>query len=180
MKVYVGDITKVENVDVIVNAANGIGVMGAGVAGAIARSGGDLLRQAVKKVVDNNGMSFQTGDLYISDAGLLKRRGVKEIYHAVTMQYPGGRTTLGTIPALLARVLETAIANKIESIAFGGLGTGIGGLDKTEVAKRMAHVSQDYAGQIKMHVVDLDAGFIESFKQNLSIPVETENLEGLK
>jgi O-acetyl-ADP-ribose deacetylase (regulator of RNase III) len=172
MRVIVGDITKVENVDVIVNAANGIGVMGAGVAGAIARSGGDLLKQDVKRVVEEQG-PFQRGDLYISDAGLLKRRGIKQVYHAVTMQFPGGSTTLGTIASLLTRVLETAISNGVESIAFGGLGTGIGGLLKEDVAKQMANISQSYAGRIKILVIDINKDFIDYFKNSLSIKYET-------
>lgn len=174
MKVFVGDLTKVENVDALVNAANGIGVMGAGVAGAIARSGGDLLRENVGKVVEQEG-PFQVGDVYVSDAGLLKRRGVTYIYHAVTMQFPGGRTSLGTIPNLLRRVLDKAIASGLQSIAFGGLGCGIGGLDKTEVAHRMAVVAQEYDQRIKIQVVDTNEDFIEAFKKCLSIPIENQS-----
>lgn len=174
MKVILGDITKVQDTDVIVNAANGIGVMGAGVAGAIARSGGDLLRENVKKVVEESG-PFDVGDLYISDAGLLKRRGVKFVYHAVTMKFPGGQTSLGTIGDLLRKVIETAISTGQKSIAFGGLGCGIGKLSKTEVAKRMAHISQDYNGKINITVVDTSEEFVKAFLENLSISVETEN-----
>ncbi len=179
MKVYVGDITKVEGVDVIVNAANGIGVMGAGVAGAIARSAGTStepngvnIRTIVAEVVEKEG-PFDVGDVYISDAGLLKRRGVKRIYHAVTMKYPGGQTSLGTIPSLLTKVFETAIANGESSIAFGGLGCGIGGLSKSDVAREMAHVAEAYNGRIKIEVVDMNQEFIDAFKKNLSVPTET-------
>ena len=165
--------------DVIVNAANSIGVMGAGVAGAIARSAGLSdspngvnIRKIVKEVVDNSG-PFDVGDVYISDSGLMKRLGVKKIYHAVTMKFPGGRTSLGTIGPLLRNVLETAISNGGKSIAFGGLGCGIGGLSKEEVAREMALVSQEYNGRISIHVVDMNEGFIEEFKKNLSVPIET-------
>jgi O-acetyl-ADP-ribose deacetylase (regulator of RNase III) len=172
MRVFVGDLTKVENVDAIVNAANGIGVMGAGLAGAIARSGGDLLREAVRKVVDENGSPFQVGEVYISDSGLLKRRGVKEIYHAVTMQFPGGRTSLDTVPKLLRSVLDTAMKNGLKSIAFGGLGCGIGGLDKSQVAMRMASIAEQYNGQIEITVVDQNPDFVEAFKKCVSVPIE--------
>lgn len=174
MKVYVGDITKVENVDAIVNAANGIGVMGGGVAGAIARSGGLLLLENVNKVVEASG-PFDVGDVYVSDAGLLKRRGVKFIYHAVTMKYPGGQSSIGTIATLLEKVLDTAIENNVESIAFGGLGCGIGGLSKEETAKRMANISQGYNNRIKIYVVDTSEDFIKEFINNLSISIETNN-----
>lgn len=178
MKVFVGDITKVQDVDVIVNAANGIGVMGAGVAGAIAHSAGTSneqnsvnIREIVSSVVEKEG-PFDVGDVYISDSGLLKRRGIKKIYHAVTMKYPGGQTLLRTISPLLKNVLELAIANGETSIAFGGLGCGIGGLSKKEVAREMAHVSELFDKKIKIQVVDMNEEFIEEFKKNLSITLE--------
>jgi O-acetyl-ADP-ribose deacetylase (regulator of RNase III) len=178
MKVYVGDITKVEGIDVIVNAANGLGIMGAGVAGAIARSAGTSseingvdFRAIVQSVVEKEG-PFDVGDVYISDAGLLKRRKVKKIYHAVTMKYPGGKTSLSIIPTLLKKVFDTAIINGETSIAFGGLGCGIGGLSKSDVAREMAHISEAYNGIIKIEVVDIDQEFIDLFKNNLSIPIE--------
>jgi len=174
MRVRVGDITKVQNIDAIVNAANGIGVMGAGVAGAIARSGGLLLLENVKAVVENHG-PFDVGNVYISDAGLLKRRGVNFVYHAVTMKYPGGQTSLGTIGPLLEKVLQTAIENGVTSIAFGGLGCGIGGLTKQEVAKRMANISSNFDRKIKITVIDTNEEFIEEFKNNLNIPIENDD-----
>jgi len=176
MKVVQGDITKVEDIDVIVNAANGIGVMGSGVAGAIARSGGDLLKENVAKVVREGG-PYEAGELYISDAGLLKRRGVKLVYHAVTMKFPGGQTSLNLIGDLLRKVLETAISTGQKSIAFGGLGCGIGRLNKEEVAKRMAHISQDYDAKIDITVIDINEGFVREFLKNLSIKAETNEAE---
>ena len=176
MRVLVGDITKVQNIDAIVNASNALGIMGSGVAGAIARSGGDLLKQNVKKVIDEKG-PFQLGDIFVSDSGRLKRRGIKHVYHAVTMEFAGGGTSVGTIGPLLTRVLEKALSEGLESIAFGGLGCGIGGLTKEEVAKRMAHISQEYNGRIKITVIDTSEDFIKAFLDNLSIEVETINEE---
>jgi O-acetyl-ADP-ribose deacetylase (regulator of RNase III) len=57
MKVLVGDITKLMNVDVIVNAANGVGIMGAGLAGAIGRSAGQEFLDAVRKIAKDSGPS---------------------------------------------------------------------------------------------------------------------------
>lgn len=177
MKVFVGDLTLVENVDAIVNAANGIGVMGAGIAGAIARSGGQLCRESALDVVAKNGKPFQVGEVYISDAGLLKRRGVKQIYHAVTMQYPGGRTSIDTIAPLLRNVFDTAIKHGLKSIAFGGIGCGIGGLDKKLVASRMAMVAESYSNQLEITIVDINEDFIEECKKCLSIPLEKDDHE---
>jgi hypothetical protein len=178
MKVYVGDITKVENVDAIVNAANAFGIMGAGVAGAIARSAGTSnelngtnIYDIVEKVVEEQG-PFQTGDVYVSDSGLLKRRGIKFIYHAVTMQFPGSLCSIGMIPKLLTRVFDTAIENNLKSIAICGLGCGIGGLGEEEVAIAMAGVAESYSHQLKIHVVDKSPRFINAFIKKLNIPIE--------
>ena len=168
INVYVGDITKVENIDAIVNAANGIGVMGKGVAGAIARSGGDLLKSHVKNIIKDQG-PFKRGQVYVSDAGLLKRRGIKLVYHAVTMDFPGGYTSYSTVCEVLKNTLDKAISDGIKSIALGGLGCGIGGLDKAIVAQQMAVIIQSYSDRLDITVVDKNFEFIDSFKKSLSV-----------
>lgn len=175
MKVYVGDITKVENIDAIVNAANGLGIMGAGVAGAIAKSAGTSkehngtnIHEIVQKVVEQQG-PFYAGDVYVSDSGLLKRRGIKFIYHAVTMRYPGELCSIGMIPKLLKKVLDKALDNNLQSIAYGGLGCGIGSLDPEVVARFMANVSDSYHDKIKITVVDKNPEFIAAFRKNSNV-----------
>jgi len=174
MRVFVGDITQLMNVEAIVNAANGVGRMGAGVAGAIARAGGQPLLDSVTEVVKKSG-PFKTGQVYISNSGFLLKRGIQKVYHAVTMDYPGGNTPLDTIAPLLRLVFDTALKNGVESIAFGGMGCGIGGLSKSQVAKVMATVVESYHDQLKIVVVDMNPEFIEAFKQNTSIPIEEES-----
>lgn len=181
LKVYVGDITKVQDVDAIVNAANGVGIMGAGVAGAIAKSAGTSqsqfgvnIHEIVAEVVDKEG-PFESGDVYISNSGLLMRRGIKYIYHAVTMKYPGGFCSISTVDKLTNRVINRALENNLKSIAMGGLGCGIGGLDKETVAKKMASICEGYAQQIDIHIVDISEKFIEAFKKNCSINLQTHD-----
>lgn len=175
MHVYVGDITKVENIDAIVNAANGLGIMGAGVAGAIAKSAGTSkehngtnIHEIVRQVVDKHG-PFKAGDVYVTDAGLLKRRGIKYIYHAVTMKYPGELCSIGLIPRLLQNVLDKAIDDGLQSIAFGGLGCGVGCLDPEVVAKFMANISDGYFNKIRMTVVDKNPLFVAAFRKNSNV-----------
>tara|TARA_B100000614_G_scaffold262909_1_gene300764 strand:+ start:227075 stop:227578 length:504 start_codon:yes stop_codon:yes gene_type:complete len=161
MKAIVGDITKLNDVDVIVNAANGIGVMGAGVAGAIARSMGEKAAAAVRDYCKENG-PFEPGSCYATDAGLLKRRGIKKVYHAVTMKYPGQPSSLTVVERALKSVAMEAIIDGEQSIAIPGLGTGIGGLNPSQVANRMATVLLPYVGQLDITVVDRNEGFIEA------------------
>lgn len=171
MKVGAGDITKVMEVEVIVNAANGIGVMGAGLAGALAKAGGEMLSKTAKTHCDEFG-PFNAGTCYRTDAGLLKRRGVKEIYHAVTMKFPGGMTSLQIVEDALQSVMKEAMAQGVRSIAVPGLGIGIGRLDRTVVAQRMASILELYNGLMEILVVDRNELFISDFKDSLSIESE--------
>jgi O-acetyl-ADP-ribose deacetylase len=171
LKVGVGDITKVRDVDVIVNAANGIGVMGAGVAGALAASGGDLLRDGARAYAQEHG-PFKAGKCYKTDSGLLKRLGVKEIYHAVTMEFPGRPSSIEIVTKALRSTLAEAMISGVKSIAIPGLGTGIGGLDKTQVAQRMAAIIEPYRGQMDIIVIDRSNEFIEAFRAALKTESE--------
>lgn len=183
LKVFVGDITKVSDVDAIVNAANGVGIMGAGVAGAIAKSAGTSTNQfgtniheIVAEVVKRDG-PFDVGDVYITGSGLLARRGVKHIYHAVTMKYPGGLCSIGTVEKLVLNLLNKALSNNLKSIAMGGLGCGIGGLDKEVVAKKMASLCEGFAHKIDIYIVDINRRFIDSFVKNCNIKIQPHNID---
>lgn len=171
LKIGAGDITKVKDVQVIVNAANGIGIMGAGLAGALARSGGEMLSKAARDYGREHG-PIEEGNFYITDAGLLKRRGVKQIYHAVTMRFPGRPSTIEIVCRALRTVLAHAVMNGIRSIAIPGLGTGIGGLDKKQVAQRMAPIIESYRGQLDIYVIDMNSEFIDAFKKTIKSEIE--------
>lgn len=171
LKVGVGDITKVRDIEVIVNAANGIGVMGRGVAGAIAASGGKDLESFAKEYCQKHG-PIEEGKCYKTDAGLLKRRGVKEIYHAVTMKFPGRPSSVEIVTKALRSTLAEAMISGVKSIAIPGLGTGIGGLDKTQVAHRMAAIIEPYRGQMDVVVIDRSEEFIKAFRTALKIESE--------
>ena len=122
-----GDITQLR-VDAIANAANNHLWMGAGVAGAIRRAGGDEIEdEAVAKG------PIAIGDAVSTGAGRLPARYV--IHGAVMgqdLQTNGamiGRTTL--------RCLEVADELRLESIALPAFGTGVGGFPLDECARVM-------------------------------------------
>ena len=163
MKVIVGDITKVQDIEVIVNAANGCGIMGAGVAGAINRSSSDFVQEEAREVCRGN--IREPGTVYVTGSGYLKRRGVQSVYHAVVMKFPGSPTSLDFVVAALRNTMSLAVQNGVKSIAIPGLGTGIGGLDKQQVAQRMAKILQQYEGQIDISVIDRGEEFISEFKK---------------
>jgi len=126
--ILTGDITKIE-VDAIVNPANSQLIMGGGVAGAILRAGGEQIqKQALKKA------PIPVGKAVATTAGKLKARYV---IHAPTMTRPAMAATLSDVKAATRGALDCAQQIGIRSVAFPGLGTGVGGLDLEEAANAM-------------------------------------------
>ena len=134
--IMIGDITKLE-VDAIINPANSQLVMGGGVAGAILRAGGDQIqKQALSKAPVPIGRAVAT------TAGKLK---AKYVIHAPTMTRPAMPASLEDIEATTKGALACAKQMSLLSLAFPGLGTGVGGLDPQDVANAMVE-------EIKRHI----------------------------
>jgi len=120
-----GDITKLE-VDAIVNAANSQLIMGGGVAGAILRAGGrEIQEEASEKA------PVPVGKAIATTAGKLKARYV---IHAPTMERPAMPTSEQNVRLATKGALECARQLGIVSVAFPGMGTGVGGLNVEEAA----------------------------------------------
>lgn len=134
--VTTGDITK-QKVDAVVNPANSQLIMGGGVAGAIRRVGGkEIEDEAVEKAPVPVGKAVATG------AGRLK---AKYVIHAPTMERPAMRIDAKNINSAMKGALECAERLRIRSIAFPGMGTGVGGLRMEEAAAIMIE-------EVKMHI----------------------------
>src|ERR687896_900805 len=118
LEVVEGDITAL-GVDAIANAANNHLWMGAGVAGAIKRAGGEEIeREAVAKG------PIAVGDAVATGAGRLAARHV--IHGAVMGQ--DLQTDADLVRRTTRRCLEVAEEVGAESLAFPAFGTGVGGL----------------------------------------------------
>lgn len=127
LAVVEGDITALD-VDAIANAANDHLWMGAGVAGAIKRAGGEEIeREAVAKG------PIRVGDAVATGAGRLKARYV--IHGAVMGQ--DLRTSAELITRTTARCLEVAEELGCRSLALPAFGTGVGGFPIDECARLM-------------------------------------------
>ena len=172
--IQTGDITKIKT-EAIVNAANGIGIMGKGVAGSIRKSGGYKIQKEAREICKKNG-NINEGSFYVTGPGNLLKNGVKKIYHAVTMKYPGGLTSLNTVSNVLKNIIKDAIKNKLKSIAIPGLGTGIGRLDKSVVAAKMAQIIENYHTLIDISIVDSNEYFIEMVKKSLKTEWEKNDM----
>jgi O-acetyl-ADP-ribose deacetylase (regulator of RNase III) len=174
MRAIVGSILDTE-CEAIVNAANGIGVLGAGVAGAIRNAGGMAIQDEAKDICRKNGRVIEAGKCYRTGSGKLLDKGIKYVYHAVTMEYPGGRSSLKNVRDAIRAVLKQAMKDGVKSIAIPGLGTGIGGLDKESVARIMVSVADDFF-QLDVEFVDCSQEFIDYVKK-FSFAVEAEESE---
>jgi O-acetyl-ADP-ribose deacetylase (regulator of RNase III) len=143
LDVVEGDITTLD-VDAIANAANDRLWMGAGVAGAIKRAGGEEIeREAVAKG------PIPVGDAVATGAGRLKARYV--IHGAVMGQ--DLRTDAELVARTTRRSLEVADELGAESLALPAFGTGVGGFPLDECARIMVAEARSYEPRSVCRVV---------------------------
>jgi O-acetyl-ADP-ribose deacetylase (regulator of RNase III) len=123
-----GDLTEMD-VDAIVNAANNDLILGAGVAGAIHRKGGDEIQKECTAIG-----SIPVGYAAITGAGKLKAR---HVIHAASMDLGGLRTTAKSLRTSTAHSLRLASERNLTTIAFPAVGTGVSGFPMDECAQTM-------------------------------------------
>lgn len=125
-----GDITQIA-VDAIVNAANTSLLGGGGVDGAIHRAGGkEILEDCIR--IRNRQGGCPVGDAVITTAGKLPARFV---IHTVGPTWNGGRSNEAALLAsAYRRSLELAVENRVQTIAFPNVSTGIYRFPKQQAA----------------------------------------------
>ena len=130
LRVVQGDITKLDTT-AIVNAANSSLLGGGGVDGAIHRAGGPQILEECRRIRARQG-GCKTGEAVITTGGRLP---AAYVIHTVGPVWNGGQKGE---PELLANCyrssLQLAFDNKIDSIAFPGISTGIYGYPKKAAA----------------------------------------------
>ncbi len=121
LRIIQGDITQ-QATDGIVNAANSSLMGGGGVDGAIHRAGGPVILEECKQIVARQGR-LPTGKAVITTGGNLE---AKYVIHTVGPIWHGGNRGE---PELLASAywesLKLAAENKLSSIAFPSISTGV-------------------------------------------------------
>jgi O-acetyl-ADP-ribose deacetylase (regulator of RNase III) len=143
LEVVEGDITALE-VDAIANAANNHLWMGAGVAGAIKRAGGEEIeREAVGKG------PIGVGDAVATGAGRLT---AKHVIHGAVMGQDL-RTNADLVARTTRRCLEVADELGCESVALPAFGTGVGGFPLDECARIMVDEARSYEPRSLRRVV---------------------------
>jgi O-acetyl-ADP-ribose deacetylase (regulator of RNase III) len=142
-----GDITEQPDVDAIVNAANTDLALGAGVAGAIRRKGGDVIDLEGRRRAP-----IRLGEAAVTTAGALPNRYV---IHAAAMGYrdedrrvpkqPGTESSAEIIRAATTSSLRRAEELGLESIAFPALATGVARFPVDACAEAMIGAARRYA-----------------------------------
>jgi O-acetyl-ADP-ribose deacetylase (regulator of RNase III) len=140
--VKVGDITK-EDVDAVVNAANGTLMGGGGVDGAIHRAGGPEIKkqcEEIRRTQYPDGLP--TGEAVITTAG---KMSAKRVIHTVGPVYSrGGRDKAELLASCYRNSLRLAVENGLETIAFPAISTGVYGYPLDEAAKVSSQAIENF------------------------------------
>jgi len=143
LEVVEGDIAALE-VEAVANAANDRLWMGAGVAGALKRAGGDEIeREAMAKG------PIPVGDAVATGAGRLPATWV--IHGAVMGQ--DLRTNDELVERTTRSVLRVADELGAESVALPAFGTGVGGFPLDECARLMVRAARAHEPRTLQRVV---------------------------
>jgi O-acetyl-ADP-ribose deacetylase len=153
-----GDITEMDT-DAIVNAANNDLQLGAGVAGAIRRNGGEQIQRECDEIG-----SIPIGAAAMTSGGKLKAR---HVIHAASMQL-GRPTSAKALRSSTAIALRIASEKKLKTIAFPAVGTGIAGFPLRDCAEIMLDEAKKHLQQPtslkKIYFVLFDADALKAFQ----------------
>jgi len=126
-----GDITR-QAADAIVNAANSGLMGGGGVDGAIHRAGGPAILEECKQIVARQGR-LPTGKAVITTGGNLP---AKHVIHTVGPVWHGGnKGEAALLESAYRESLKLASEQRLASVAFPSISTGVYGYPVAEAAK---------------------------------------------
>jgi len=136
LEIVQGDITQ-QDTEAIGNAANSALAGGGGVDGAIHRAGGPNLMSELRA----NYKGCPTGSAVITSGGNLK---ANYVIHAVGPRYSGSPKDAELLSSAYRKSLELCTQNKIFSIAFPSISTGIYGYPVEEASRIALKTVMDY------------------------------------
>jgi O-acetyl-ADP-ribose deacetylase (regulator of RNase III) len=139
--------------------------MGGGVAWVIKKKGGkEIESEAITKAPG------PVGKAILTTGGKLKAR---HVIHATTMKNPAEKISTKNVRMATRAALECVQENEIKSIAFPGMGTGVGGVDKKEAALVMVEEIKrflDEGGKLKRVIlVGYEEEMYEAFREAVAL-----------
>jgi len=155
-----GSILEVD-AQVIVNAANSLGIMGGGVAGVIRRAAGAQVEAEARRQAP-----IPVGRAVMTSGGNTAFRG---IIHAPTMPQPAMRIPEENVALATRAALTLADGRKLESIALPGMGTGVGGVAHANAASRMVTEVRAFlpTNLRTVFLVDVDPAMVAAWREAL-------------
>lgn len=172
MKAEIRDITR-PLTEAIIIPANGCGYMDRGAAKDIVEVAGAEIQIEAKnasRVWNFSQRKFvpsEPGTCFSTQPFKMARRGVKHVYHAVTMKYPGGVTSLDFVNKAIRAALDRAVKDGVKSVAICGIGTGEGRLDRRSIARLMVELTRNVSDLMEIKIADTDKEFINEVGQFL-------------
>jgi O-acetyl-ADP-ribose deacetylase (regulator of RNase III) len=164
LEIAQGDITQ-QDTEAIGNAANSALAGGGGVDGAIHRAGGPSIMSELKARYKG----CPTGSAVITGGGNLK---AKYVIHAVGPRYSGSPKDPELLSGAYRKTLELCSQNKISSVAFPSISTGVYGYPVEEASRIALKTVMDYLKdhpEIKLvRFVLFDSKTFEVYKESLN------------
>jgi O-acetyl-ADP-ribose deacetylase (regulator of RNase III) len=159
VSVRLGDLTE-EKADALVNPANSYGSMGGGAALALKRAGGVVVEEEAIRAGPT-----PVGRAVATSAGRLSARFV---IHAPTMELPAQGIEPENVERATYAALECASRLGLRSVAFPGMGTGVGGVGKKIAAGAMVKAIKRFSALGKPNpeevtLVGFDSALYDAF-----------------
>lgn len=170
----IGDITRQDGVDAIVNAANSAMRGGGGVDGAIHRAGGPaILRECIERFPSG----LATGDAGWTSAGDLPNRFV---IHTVGPNHAAGQTDRALLESCYRRSLEVADELGVRSVAFPLISAGIYAWPKADaIAAAVETIASADTRVEDVRIVVTDEATLQQVQHELLLGTLRRILEGV-
>jgi len=160
--IRLGDIAYPKSEAMII-PGNSVGLMTRGVALRILKDSLGTVRKEAKKVAKEE--EPEVGECFRTVPGRLKRRGLKNMYHAVIKRFPNDMTTIKIVLDTLEYTLKRVIKDKNKTVSICGLGIEDGDLEKILVARIFFLTCKKYSDKIGIKIIDDDKEFISELEK---------------
>src|SRR5438132_12954075 len=149
------------DVQAIVNAANGRGITGGGLAGVSKRASGAEVDEEARRQAP-----IPVGSAVVTSGGCTRYQA---IIHAPTMPEPAMRIDPQNVALATRAALALADARGFTSVAIPGMGTGVGGVAYADAAAMMIKEIRAFVPRALQTValVDVDPAMVQAWREAL-------------
>ncbi len=164
IKVILGDVLYPKS-EALIIPTNTKGIMSRGLLNRIVKFEWKVTKKQVKKIISEN--EIKIGDIFTTDPGKFKRRGVIQVYHCIIKRLPSDYTSLNPVEKVIRKVFKQVIDDYMNSVTICGIGIEPGDLDPRSVARITCEVCNIYKHDIKIKIIDDNKEFINEVNKIL-------------